>query len=189
MTTPKHYNEIWTNGDYRLGSTCQRLVPVLRKYIPENSVVNDYGSGTGRAEELLLEFCSRVHMVDFASAALEDKARSLIGDRLTYTISPLESLPKDFPIADWGICINVLMTVDPEKLDAIMKEMKRTCKNLIIEVYDLPDYRLGEDHTLIKGDAFFWRDQMLKYWPIVESITSPEAAFRYITIGRSLTCK
>ena len=186
MKTAEFYNDVWNKAEYRHGSTCQRLVPLLRKYIPENSVVNDYGSGTGRAEELLLEFCSRVHMVDFAPDALEDQARSLIGDRLTYTISPLESLPEDFPIADWGICINVLMTCELEKLDDIMKEMRRTCKNLIIENYDLSDIRLGIDMTSIKGDANFWRDQMSRYWPIVESINSPEATFRYITIGRSL---
>ena len=178
------YNRIWTHGNYREGSTCQRLLPLLRQYIPEGSVVNDYGSGTGRAEKGLLEFCSRVNMVDFASVALEDDARALIGEKLTYTVASLESLPNDFPEADWGICINVLMTVDPEKLDAILKEIRRTCKNLIIEVYDIPDMRLGRDLTTIKGDAVWWADKMREYWPVVESVKSPEHPRRYITICR-----
>jgi len=76
-------HDIWTRGHYREGSTCLRLLPFLRRYIPEGSEVNDYGSGTGRAEPGLLEFCDRVNMVDFADAALEDEARALIGDRLT----------------------------------------------------------------------------------------------------------
>jgi hypothetical protein len=121
--TPELYNEIWTRGDYREGSTCLRLVPWLRTIIPADSTVNDYGSGTGRAEKGLLEFCGRINMVDWASVALEEEALKLIdGVRLTYTIAPLEELPADFPVADWGICINVLMTVDPEKLPAIMAE-------------------------------------------------------------------
>ena len=182
MTTPEDFNEIWIAGNYRNGSTCLRLLPFLRQHIPVGSVVNDYGSGTGRAEKGLLEFCSKVNMVDFADVALEDEARALIGDRLTYTVSPLERLPKDFPVADWGICINVLMTVDPEKLDAILKEIRRTCRNLIVEVYDIPDMRLGQDRTLIKGDAAWWADKMSEHWPVVESVKSPEHSRRYITI-------
>jgi hypothetical protein len=184
--TPELFNRIWTHGRYREGSTCLRLLPWLRQHIPPGSVVNDYGAGTGRAEKGLLEWCAKVNMVDWSEAALEDGTRSLIGERLTYTISPLESLPADFPVADWGICINVLMVVDPGKLDAIMSEMRRTCRNLVIEVYDTPDVRLGEDRTLIKGDAAFWAAEMRKHWPYVESQKSPEHTHRYITIGREL---
>lgn len=185
--TPEVYNEIWTHGHYREGSTCLRLVPWLRQHIPAGSVVNDYGSGTGRAEKSLLGFCSRVNMVDFAEVALEDEARSLIGDRLTYTIAPLEALPADFPVADWGICINVLMVVDPEKLHPILAEMRRTCRNLVIEVYDTPDVRLGQDRTLIKGGPGFWAEACRQHWPVVESHPSPEHPRRYITICREET--
>lgn len=185
MSTPQEFNEIWQKGSYRNGSTAQRLAPFLKKYIPPGSVVNDYGSGTGRAERALLDFCGKVNMVDFASSALEDDARTLIGDRLTYTVCPLESLPADFPVADWGICINVLMVVEPEKLDAILAGMRRTCKNLIVEVYDWPDIRLGEDRTLIKGNASWWAELLSRYWPSVESVASPEHPRRYITICRT----
>ena len=187
MTTPGTFNEIWRNGSYRNGSTCLRLVPWLRTVIPAGAVVNDYGSGTGRAEKGLLEFCSRVNMVDFATVALEEEARTLIGDRLTYTIAPLEDLPADFPVADWGICINVLMTVDPAKLERILHGMRRTCRNLIVEVYDWPDVRLCRDLTTIKGDAAFWAGQMRKHWPVVESYPDMATGHkrRYITVGRS----
>ena len=184
MSKADEFNEIWEKGDYRRGSTCQRLVPFLLQLIPEGATINDYGSGTGRAEVLLLEHGYKVNMVDHASVALEDATRALIGERLTYTVSPLECLPDDFPKAEWGICINVLMTVEPDKLDAIMKEMRRTCDNLIIEVYDRADVRLGKDLTLIKGNAEFWACEMSKYWPAVEYMPSPEHYGRYITVGR-----
>lgn len=188
MTTPEIYNEIWERAYYREGSTCLRLVPWLKTIIPEGAVVNDYGSGTGRAEVLLLDHCARIAMVDFASAALEEEARSLIdGKRLTYTVAPLEELPEDFPVAEWGICINVLMVVDPEKLDAIMAEMRRTCRNLIIEVYDTPDVRLGENRTLCAHDGAWWAAKMREFWPVVESYPDMAPARhprRYITIGR-----
>jgi hypothetical protein len=185
MTTPAIFTDIWNKGQYRLGSTCQRLVPFLRSVIPAGSVVNDYGSGTGRAEKGLLGFCSKINMVDFADNALEKEIRALIGPRLTYAVEPLESLPADFPVADWGICINVLMLVDPAKLEAINREMRRTCRNLVVEVYDWADVRLGVDRTLIKQDAAWWAETLKRYWPKVESVTSPEHRRRYITICRS----
>ncbi len=185
MPMAEIFNDVWTRGEYLKGSTCQRLLPWRREHIPAGSVVNDYGSGTGRAEYGLLDFCSVVNMVDFASQALEiDAGAFLSSGRLSYTVCPLESLPEAFPVADWGICINVLMTVDLEALDKIMAEMRRTCHNLIIEVYDLPDLRLGRDLTLIKGGPESWAMEMRKYWPVVESYPSPEHSRRYITIGR-----
>lgn len=184
MTTPQEFNQIWQNGNYRLGSTCRRLVSFLRGIIPAGSTVNDYGSGTGRAEVELRKYGYKINMVDFADAALEKEARALIGEYLTYTIAPLESLPADFPVADWGLCINVLMLVDPEKLDAISREMRRTCRNLIIEVYDWPDVRLGVDRTLTKQNAFWWAELVRQYWPYVETMPSPEHRRRYIIIGR-----
>lgn len=182
MTTPNVFNEIWDKGSYRLGSTCQRLVPFLRQHIPAGAEVNDYGSGTGRAEKGLLEFCAKVNMVDFADAALEEEAKSLIGPRLTYTIAPLESLPADFPHAEWGICINVLMLIDPSKLHDICREIKRTCEHAIIEVYDWKDVRLGEDRTTIKMLPEGWIQEFNKHWPVVEYYRSPEHSHRYIFI-------
>jgi hypothetical protein len=185
MTTREAFEEVWEKGDYRRGSTAQRLVPFLKQVIPARSTINDYGSGTGRADYLLWALNYQVNMVDFADNALEDAARSLIGAGLTYTVSPLEALPADFPIAEWGICINVLMLVDPSMLHAILSEMRRTCRNLIVEVYDLPDVRLGRNWTTIAGDAAFWAAELAKHWPSVESVKSQEHPRRYITICRS----
>lgn len=184
MNKAEEFNEIWEKGNYRRGSTCERLVPFLTQFIPQGATINDYGSGTGRAEILLLEHGYTINMVDFSSVALEEPTRNLIGDRLTYVVSPLECLPEDFPKADWGICINVLMTVEPDKLDAIMKEIRRTCDNLIIEVYERPDVRLGKDLTLIKGNIEFWALEMSKHWSVVEYMYSPGDSGRYIVIGR-----
>ncbi len=184
--TPELYNEIWEKAHYREGSTCLRLVPFLLKYIPEGSIINDYGSGTGRAEVELLKHNYKINMVDWANAALEAPTKALIGEHLTYTVAPLEKLPIDFPVADWGICINVLMVVDPEKLDDILAEMWRTCRNLIIEVYDTADIRLGQDRTLIKGDPLFWVPKLKRLWAEVEFIPSPEHKRRYIFVCRNI---
>jgi len=187
VETQKLYEEIWDKGDYRLGSTAQRLVPFLARYIPVGSVINDYGSGTGRADVILHSMGYKINMVDFADNALEPAARALIGNGVTYTVASLDDLPADFPVADWGICINVLMVVEPERLHPIMAEMRRTCRNLIVEVYDFADVRLGKDRTTIKGNAAFWAGELERHWPYVESVRSPEHQRRYITICKTET--
>jgi len=179
------YNQVWDGGNYRAGSGAKRLLPFFHELIPEGSVVNDYGSGTGRVEKGLLEFCEKVHMVDFADNALEAEAKALIGDRLTYIVSPLESLPEDFPYADWGLCIGVLMLIDPEKLDAILGEMKRTCENLIVAVYDRVDERLGVDLTTVKHDNEWWVGKLSEYWSDVSWIPGREASHKHIQICKN----
>jgi SAM-dependent methyltransferase len=185
MTTAEVFREVWEKGDYRRGSTAQRLVSFIAGIIPAGSMINDYGSGTGRADVELLKRGYRVNMVDIADNALEDEARALIGKGLTYMVCPLDRLPDAFPVAEWGICINVLMLVDPERLDAILAEIRRTCRNLIVEVYDMDDHRLGRNMTTMKGDAKWWADRLAEFWPDVESVKSPEHPRRYITICRS----
>ena len=176
------YRDVWDNGHYRAGSASERLVPFFRGLIPEGSVVNDYGSGTGRAEKGLLGFCDLVHMVDFAENALEEEAKGLIGDRVSYLVSPLEALPSDFPHADWGLCIGVLMLIDPEKLDAILGEMQRTCDNLIVAVYDRVDERVGVDLTTVKHDCVWWGEKLSEYWPDVSWVDCPEPSHKFIHI-------
>lgn len=186
MKMERIFREVWEKGDYRRGSTAQRLVSFIAAIIPAGSTINDYGSGTGRADVELLLMGYKINMIDFASNALEDAARFLIdGERMTYTVAPLERLPQTYPVAEWGICINVLMTVDPEKLDRILAEIRRTCRNLIVEVYDLDDHRLGRNMTTVKGNAQWWADKLAEFWPAVESVKSPENPRRYITICRS----
>ncbi len=97
------FREVWEKGDYRRGSTAQRLVPFLRRYIPDGSIINDYGSGTGRAEVIMMQFDYKINMVDIADNALEDEARALIGDKLTYTVAPLWQLPDDFPVGSGSV--------------------------------------------------------------------------------------
>lgn len=188
MTTPEIFDDVWQHGFYREGSCAKRMIPEMLKVIPPGATINDYGSGTGRAEVDLLKLGLgfRINMVDFSPVALEDEARALVdGERLTYTIADLAALPADFPVADWGISIGVLMTVDPENLDTILAEIRRTCRNLWVETYDTPDVRRGRDFTTIHRDGKWWAAKLGEFWPHVQAVPSPEHKRRSITICRS----
>ncbi|MEN6464606.1 MAG: methyltransferase domain-containing protein, partial [Syntrophaceae bacterium] len=124
----------------------------------------------------------KINMVDIAENALEDAAKGKLGDDLSLTIAPLWQLPQDFPHADWGYCIDVLMTVPPEKLDDILAEIRRTCESLFCQVYDWPDERLRIDYTTIKETPEWWEAKLKRYWPSVQRLESPEHKRRYIFV-------
>ncbi len=181
----KRFEELWDKGDYRGGSVAQRLVPRILNYVPKGKTLNDYGSGTGRAEVEILKHRpeQKINMVDIADNALEDECKNLLSQspNLTFKIADLVDLG-DFPHADWGICIGVLMTVPHETLDTILGEIRRTCDNLFMEIYDLPDNRLGSDQTLTKMNGEQWSAKLSQFWPKVLQEPSPESPQRYIFI-------
>lgn len=161
---------VWERGDYRRGSTAQRLVQRLLGWIPEYASINDYGCGTGRAE---VEICKvrpfqKITMIDITETAVEDGARAIIQNSpyVSFIEADLADLG-EIPKADWGMCINCLMTVQADKLQTILNEIKRTCENCIIEVYDWSDVRLGVEMTTVKMSKDEWRKELLTFWPKV----------------------
>jgi len=186
MATKSDYERVWVGPDYRRGSCAQRLVPFFATQIPAGSVINDYGSGTGRAAVELNRLGYKVNMVDFASNAIEKEALDSLSDRLTYTVADLTALPSDFPVADWGVCVGVLMLVDDiETMHRMLAEMRRTCKNIIIETHNMDSNYLGFNWAKIRGNGAFWAGELGKHWDKIEAIQSTEHALRYITIGRN----
>jgi hypothetical protein len=194
MDEQERFENLWYYGDYRGGSTAQRLIPLIMEFIPLGSTINDYGSGTGRADVELVRHGYKVNMVDIAGNALESEARALlipchhaISESLTFTKSSLCHLPANFPWAMWGICINVLMTMTVDDVDAALGEMHRTCEALFIEVYDYSDVRLGIEQTLSMGNADYWLNILQKHWQHIHQIASPESDRRYIFICKKVT--
>lgn len=181
------FEKIWHPDDaarYRMGSAGQRYAKQFLEYVPQGATINEYGSGTGRAAVAIRTMRPdvTVNMVDIAVNALEKEAMALIGDHVTYHIADLSCLPLDFPVADWGYSIGVLMLVAPESLDDIIAEMRRTCRKLFVEVYNLSDVRLGIELTTIKQDWPWWLDKLREHWPDVEFIQSKEHKQRFIFV-------
>jgi SAM-dependent methyltransferase len=177
------YVRVWNEGDYRRGSTAERMLPIIYSTIPESATINDYGCGTGRMELELIKARpeQKITMIDIAPNAPEDIAKHFDNGFIKFIIADLADLG-NLAKADWGICINTLMVVKPEMLDTILKEIKRTCDNLLFEAYDLEDYRLGEQMTTVIKDKTEWYFELLKHWRKVSFMQSPESPRRYIFI-------
>lgn len=183
------FNAVWDpdgKGQYRNGSPGQRLAPQFLEYVPRGATINDYGCGTGRPAVRIKQLRPdvKLNLVDIATNALEKEVADLLGPEVSFTVAPLWRLPDRFPVADWGYCIDVLMTVPPEKLDEILSEIARTCRSFFAQVYDWPDIRLGVDYTTIKETPAWWLDQLCRHWRTGEVIQSREHKQRSIFICR-----
>lgn len=179
----KKFEAVWDpegQGNYRLGSPGERLVKKFMKVAPSGCIVNDYGAGTGRAAVALLKAGYRVNMVDIARNALEEEAIGLLGVNLTWTCGSIWELPAGFPRADWGFCIEALMTLPPERLEQALREIRRTCKDFFVQVADWSDPRLGMEFNTTRMSAEEWQAKLLEFWPEVERIQSEEDKRRYI---------
>ena len=180
----RRFVELWDKGNYRGGSTAQRLVDRILVHIPEGASIHDYGSGTGRAEVEILKRRMgkhRITMIDIAPNALEDECLALMDDKLKFLHADISDIGL-LPVADWGLVINTLMTVPRETLDACLREIRRTCKNLFFEAYDMDDFRMGSNQTKTKLNATEWKLKLLEHWPEVYEEHSPESDRRYIFI-------
>jgi len=185
----ERFEKIWAEGNYRMGSPGQRLIKYFIQHCQSGQTVNEYGSGTGRAAVELLRVRpgTVVHMVDIAPGAMEPECRAAVDDphgSLTYITAPIWNLPKRFPHADWGMCVEVLCFLPPEKLDDALGEIRRTCDNLFMTVYDRPDVRCGIDLTTIKMDGEGWGKKLRETWRHVEEYPHPEQARRYLFVCR-----
>jgi len=196
MIDKKHqekFKSVWNKGDYRRGSTAERMLPLLLDVIPEEATINDYGCGTGRMEVEINKIRPQqsILMIDITEEALEKEAINLLVSSTARVffkemdISDLGIIRK----AHWGICINTLMTVQPEKLDKILLEIKRTCENLIVEMYDLSDKRLGMEMTTVKKNKIEWAEKLMEYWSSVSFEQSKESKNRYIFICKDVSVR
>jgi len=184
----ERFTKVWDpngEGQYRMGSCGLRLLDTFLENVNPGDVINDYGSGTGRAAAALIKRGFTVHCVDIAPNAMEEECRTLIEAKAngsTFTLGPLWDLPADFPVADWGYCTDVLMCVPPEKLGEILHEIHWTCRAVYIEVYDWQDRRLGMDMTTVMGDAQWWFNRLSLYWGNVKTMPCKEHGRRYLFI-------
>lgn len=172
--------DIWDRGKYRLGSPGERIVPMFAARLTPSCMVNDYGSGTGRAALLLRRLGHPVNMVDIAPNALEEPARAALGPGLTFTLASAWDLPEDFPVAPWGFSAEMLMTIPPAKIELTLENIRRTCENFFCQVYNRIDVRVGHHANLIQEGPEWWQALLEAYWPDVTRIESQEISLRYI---------
>lgn len=184
------FAEIWDHGKYRMGSPGLRLVPRFLEYVepaPASISINDYGSGTGRAAAELMRRGYCVHAVEIAPNAMEPEACELFANQRngsTFRLGDLVTGNFEIPYSEWGFCMEVLMCIPDEQVEDAVRNIRKSCKNLFVQVYDREDIRCGHVTNSTRWRAPGWLELLARYWPNVEQIPSHEIDLRYIFVCR-----
>jgi SAM-dependent methyltransferase len=176
------YEKAWDVKEYRDFSPGEGMVipfihrvgkPVLKdengKPIPPPTMY-DYGAGTGRAALYFKLGGFDMIPVDIAKNCLDDFVELVLGDRLM--VANLWDLPEDMPRADYGFCTDVMEHIPPEKVDAVLENIRRTCKSIMFGICFHDDH-FGEDmgevlHLTVKPFRW-WRDKLRTYGNLIDA--------------------
>jgi hypothetical protein len=156
------------------------MVPFCLGWIGKE--INVYCVGTGRAiPEYVKAGVREISMMDISGICLEPAARALLNDKITFTQVSLWDLPADFPRRPWGLCIDALMCLPPERIDDSLAAIHRTADNLIVEVYDWDYVQFNTNYTWTVGSDKWWQEKLRRHYPDVQRYPS-EAERRYVYV-------
>lgn len=144
-----------------------QLAEELKRRMPVDSVVLDFGCGLGRPEKFLSSFCKEIYGVDISRGILR-LARKRYKD--IHNVHYLKSKKTDLSIFqdctfDFIFSEAVFQHIDKEHVILILKELYRVCKKkgrLYLMFPNLLSPRNLDDY--IKSAERFLHSHRMRYW-------------------------
>lgn len=154
------YERMWgTVPEYRAKCPGEAEVPeIVREFdLQLGDTVLDFGCGTGRAARALIERGIAGIGVDLAANCLD------AGIDVPFEPACLWELPKNLR-ADYGICVDVMEHIPPEKVERTLRELARCVRRALYFVIDTSTdsfgKRIGETLHLTVRDAAWWSEMI-----------------------------
>lgn len=131
----------------------------------KGDTIIDFGCGTGRPARQLQMMGAAVTGIDHAANCLDPNVN------INFLQCCLWDLPPDLR-ASYGYCTDVMEHIPPEKVDAVLSEIRRVIrKKTIFQIATFPDgmgKRIGETLHLSVHGLEWWEAKLSEYW---ESVT------------------
>lgn len=126
------YRLMWSVEAYRNCSPGEACVQQIMEQMKPDSLVIDYGCGTGRASIALAQRNVPVLLVDFADNCRDEEAMSL--PFLEWDLS------KPLPCAsNYGICCDVMEHVPTEQVDAVLTNIMGASRSVFFQISTVHD--------------------------------------------------
>lgn len=162
------YQKAWgiaSYGDFSPG--LHELAGALKWMRPEaGASITDWGSGSGKAADALVERGFRVRMVDIAANAYRGKYGPVIE-------ACLWELP-EMAATDHGYCADVMEHIPPERVDAVLAGIaQRTAKSVFFQIalyHDRFGAQVGAPLHLSVFPPEWWRERLGKYFARVDTL-------------------
>jgi ubiquinone/menaquinone biosynthesis C-methylase UbiE len=121
----------------------------------------DFGCGTGRPAVQFQRMGAAVIGVDHATNCLDPNMN------ITFLQCCLWDMPPDL-LSDYGYCTDVMEHIPPEKVDAVLSEIKRIVRNKVFfQIATFPDgmgKRIGETLHLSVHGPEWWKAKLSEHW-------------------------
>lgn len=132
LTERDKYRLMWATEGYRNYSPAEVAVPAILEHMKPDSLIVDFGCGTGRASIELAKRGHEVLLTDFA-----DNCR----DHEAITLPFLEwDLTKPFTLrAQYGICCDVMEHIPTADVETVVTNIMTAAKRVFFQISTVPD--------------------------------------------------
>ena len=128
------YRLLWSTENYRVHSPAEEAVPSILDRLKPDSLVLDFGCGTGRASLELAKLGIPVLLIDFADNCRDAEAITLPFLEWDLT-KPLELR------ARFGICFDVMEHIPTDDVSAVIDNVMGAAENVFFQISTVADSR------------------------------------------------
>ena len=166
------YTRMWGFSSYRAGSPELRVVNRILDHIgPDPTTIAVFGVGCGKAVPHYFNAGHDITLIDIAANCLDADIRNLVNhnlNRIEFIEACLWMLP-DFPMVDFGICVDVLEHIPTPMVAPVLGEIGSHTRRgfLQIALHDEgygPEH-IGEDLHLTVQPPEWWCPLLTTYFP------------------------
>lgn len=157
------YERMWNVSAYRNYAPGEKLAHTAFSEMamkPGDKLI-DFGCGTGRPAMEFQRLGASVLGVDHATNCLDQ------GSNITFLQCCLWDMPPNL-LTDYGYCTDVMEHIPPEKVDAVLSEIKRIVRNKVFfQIATFPDgmgKRIGETLHLTVQHPDWWKAKLSEHW-------------------------
>jgi 2-polyprenyl-3-methyl-5-hydroxy-6-metoxy-1,4-benzoquinol methylase len=158
MTMRDKYRLMWLTDAYRAGSPGEQLISIILYALEPDSMVIDFGCGTGRASLELVKKGIPVFLIDFADNCRDEEAIEL--PFLEWDLR--QPIP---PSAEYGICCDVMEHIPEEDVETVISNIMQSATNVffsISTIHDALGVMINDDlHVTVKPHDW-WLDVLQK---------------------------
>lgn len=166
-TERRKYEKMWGVKEYRLFAPGETHAQDALEDMPEGAKVIDFGAGTGRGALKIHEAGHPVVMIDLADNCLDPEVKKKLNPDFTLLWWCLwDELHVK---GDYGYCTDVLEHIPPEKVDAVLDNIKRAVPHGYLNISTIQDsfgQVIGEPLHLTVEPWDFWVEKAQERWKV-----------------------
>lgn len=163
----RKYEKMWGISDYRIFAPGETHADDAIEDMTEGCEVIDFGAGTGRGALKIHKSGHTVTMIDLADNCLDPGVKKHLGPGF----SLMEHCLWDelFLEADYGYCTDVMEHIPPEKVDAVLDNIKKCVPHGYFNISTIQDSfgaLIGEPLHLTVEPWSFWVGKIQERWGV-----------------------